>query len=105
MNYKTIVVHCDGAKTASLRLKVAADLAARFGALLVGVHAKPPFESPVFMENGFDMAPLFEAYQEGAEAEKTAARAAYDKALKSALNTFISGKAFNLQAQGSKDLT
>jgi nucleotide-binding universal stress UspA family protein len=82
MSYKTIVVHCDGAKTASLRLKVAADLATRFGALLVGVHAKPPFESPVFMENGFDMAPLFEAYQEGAEAEKTAARAAYDKALK-----------------------
>jgi nucleotide-binding universal stress UspA family protein len=83
MSFKTIVVHCDGAKAASVRLGVAADLAARFGALLVGVHAKPPFESPVFMENGvFDMAPLFEAYEEGAEAEKTAARAAYDKALK-----------------------
>lgn len=82
MSFKTIVAHCDGGKTSSRRLEVATDLAARFGACLVGVHAKPPFESPVFMENGFDMAPLFEAYEEGAEAEKAAARAAYDKALK-----------------------
>lgn len=82
MSFKTIVVHCDGGKTASRRLEVATDLATRFGACLVGVHARPPFESPVFMESGYAMAPLFEAYEEGAEAEKAAARAAYDKALK-----------------------
>ena len=30
------------------------------------------------MEGGYDVAPLLEAYDEGAEAERTAARAAYD---------------------------
>ena len=82
MSFKTIVVHCDGGTTIPRRLEVATDLAARFGACLVGVHAKPPFESPVFMEGGFDVAPLLEAYEEGAEAERAAARAAYEKALK-----------------------
>lgn len=82
MSFKTIVVHCDGGTTAPRRLEVATDLAARFGACLVGVHAKPPFESPVFMEGGFDVAPLLDAYEQGAEAERVAARSAYDKALK-----------------------
>jgi nucleotide-binding universal stress UspA family protein len=82
MSFKTIVAHCDGRASAGRRLEVAATLAERFTSFLVGVHAKPPFESPVFMENGFDMAPLFEIYDEGLATETTAARAAWDQALK-----------------------
>ena len=82
MRYTTIVAQCDGRPSAGRRLEAAATLAERFGAHLVGVHAKPPFESPVFMENGFDMAPLFEIYEEGLATETAAARATWDQALK-----------------------
>ena len=82
MSYQTIVAHCDGRASTARRLEVATTLAERFGSYLVGVHAKPPFEPPVFMENGFDMAPVFEIYEEGAATEKDAARAAWDHALK-----------------------
>jgi hypothetical protein len=37
-----------------------ATLVERFGSHPVGVYAKSPFESPVFMENCFDMARLFQ---------------------------------------------
>lgn len=82
MSFKTIVAHCDGRPSSARRLEVAATLAERFGAHLVGVHAKPPFETPVFMEDGFNMAPLFEIYQEGLATETTAARTSWDHALK-----------------------
>ena len=82
MSFKTIVVHCDGGTTSSGRLEVASDLATRFGACLVGVHAKPPYEPPLFEKNVLAIAPLLEAYEEGAAAEKAAARAAYDKVLR-----------------------
>jgi nucleotide-binding universal stress UspA family protein len=82
MSYKTIVAQCDGRASAGRRLEVAATLAERVGSYLVGVHAKPPFETPVFMENGYDMAPLFEIYEEGLATETAAARAAWDKVLK-----------------------
>jgi nucleotide-binding universal stress UspA family protein len=82
MSYRTIVAHCDGRASASRRLDVAANLAERFDALLVGVHATPPFESPVFAANGFDIAPLVEMYQEGIAAETAAARATWEGVLK-----------------------
>jgi nucleotide-binding universal stress UspA family protein len=82
MSYKTIVAHCDGRPSTPLRLAAAVGLAERFGAFLVGVHARPPFEAPVFAANGFDMAPLFGIYQEGLATETAAARDAWDRALK-----------------------
>ncbi len=82
MSFKTILVHCDSGKPAASRLGVATALASRFGSALVAVHAKPPFESPAFMEAGYDMAPLFDAYEERAEADKAASRASYDRAIK-----------------------
>jgi nucleotide-binding universal stress UspA family protein len=82
MSYKTIVAHCDGRESAGRRLEVAVALAERFSAHLVGVHAKPPFVPPVYMENGFDMAPLYEMYQDGLATETKAARAAWDRVLK-----------------------
>ena len=40
MSYKTILVHCDASPRASRRLGVAAELAERYGAHLVGVHVR-----------------------------------------------------------------
>jgi nucleotide-binding universal stress UspA family protein len=82
MSFKTIVVHCDGGTTSSGRLEIASDLAVRFDACLVGVHAKPPYEPPLFENSVFALAPLLKAYEEGAEAEKAAARATYDKVVR-----------------------
>ena len=82
MEYKTILVHCDAAPKVGQRLVVAAELAQRFGAHLVGVHARPPFEAPVFFEGGMPMDALFASYEAGVKADAEAARAAFDKALK-----------------------
>ncbi|TAJ90851.1 universal stress protein [Reyranella sp.] len=82
MGYKTILVHCDAAPNVGQRLVVAAELAQRYGAHLVGVHARPPFEAPVFFEGGMPMDSLFASYEAGAKADAEAARAAFDKALK-----------------------
>lgn len=82
MGYKTILVHCDAAPNVGQRLVVAAELAQRYGAHLVGVHARSPFEAPVFFEGGMPMDSLFASYEAGAKADAEAARAAFDKALK-----------------------
>lgn len=82
MSFKTIAVHCDGGTTSSGRLEIASDLAARFDACLVGVHARPPYEPPLFENNVLALAPLLKAYEEGVEAEEAAARATYDKVVK-----------------------
>lgn len=82
MGYKTILVHCDAAPNVGQRLVVAAEFAQRYGAHLVGVHARPPFEAPVFFEGGMPMDSLFASYEAGAKADAEAARTAFDKALK-----------------------
>ncbi|MFI4998304.1 MAG: universal stress protein [Reyranellales bacterium] len=83
MSYKTILVHCDASKTVSHRLDVAAELAVRFGAHLVGFHARPPFEAPVFFDGGgFPMDDFFKAYEEAVNADLAAASAAFTKAIK-----------------------
>ena len=81
MSYKTIVVNSDGAANAAC-LDVAADLAERFGAHLVGVHARPPLEAPVFLEGSLPMNSLVKAYEQTAQAETAAASAAFDKAIR-----------------------
>ena len=45
MTYKTILVHCDASPKVGQRLTVAAELAKRHGAHLVGMHARPPLRS------------------------------------------------------------
>jgi nucleotide-binding universal stress UspA family protein len=82
MTYKTIVVNCDANPKVSRRLAVAAELSQRFGAHLVGLHARPPFESPMFFDGGMPMDSLFQAYEEAAKADLAKASAAFDKALK-----------------------
>lgn len=82
MTYKTILVHCDASRTVDGRLAAAADVAQRFEARLVGLHAREPFEVVAFTDGAMAMGPLIEAYEAGRdEAEKTAV-AAYAKATK-----------------------
>ena len=54
ISYKTILVHCDASNSVGHRLAVAAHLAQRFGARLVGLHVRRPFELAVFFEGGGD---------------------------------------------------
>ena len=82
MSYKTILVHCDASNSVSHRLTVAADLAQRFGARLVGLHVRRPFETPVFFDGGFATGDFFRIYGEGVKAEETEASAAFAKATK-----------------------
>jgi nucleotide-binding universal stress UspA family protein len=82
MSYKTILVHCDASKSVSKRLDVAAELAQRFSARLVGLHVRRPFETPVFFDGGFAMDDFFKIYEAGVKADEAAASAAFEKAVK-----------------------
>jgi nucleotide-binding universal stress UspA family protein len=82
MSYKTILVHCDAGKSVSHRLGVATELAQRFGARLVGLHVRQPFDAPVYFNGSLPMDDLFRIYDEGAKADEAAAAAAFEKAIK-----------------------
>ena len=82
MSYKTILVHCDAGKSVSHRLGVATELAQRFGARLVGLHVRQPFDAPVYFNGSLPMDNLFRIYEEGAKADEAAAAAAFEKAIK-----------------------
>jgi nucleotide-binding universal stress UspA family protein len=82
MSYKTILVHCDAGKSVSHRLGVATELAQRFGARLVGLHVRQPFDAPVYFNGSLPMDNLFRIYDEGAKADEAAAAAAFEKAIK-----------------------
>ena len=83
MGYKTILVHCDASKTVSHRLGVAIEAAERFGAHLVGFHARPPFEAPAFFDGtSFPMDDFFKSYEDAVNADEATASAAFTKATK-----------------------
>lgn len=82
MAYKTILVHCDAAKNVAHRLGVAAELAQQQGAQLVGFHARPPFQTPVFFDGGFPMDDFFKSYEASVKADLAVASAAFEKATK-----------------------
>lgn len=82
MSYKTILVHCDASPKVGQRLSVAVELAERHGAHLAGIHARPPFEAPVFFEGGMPMDALFASYEASAKADQAASSAAFEKAVK-----------------------
>lgn len=75
MSYKTILVHCDAGTTASHRMDVAAGLAERFDARLVGIYARRPFEPPVDFgaPNRLPMDDFLQAYETAVKAEEAAA--------------------------------
>lgn len=82
MAYKTILVHCDAGKNVAHRLGVAAELAQQHGAHLVGFHARPPFQTPVFFDGGFPMDDFFKSYDASVKADQATALAAFEKAIK-----------------------
>jgi nucleotide-binding universal stress UspA family protein len=82
MAYKTILVHCDAAKNVAHRLGVAAELAQQQGAHLIGFHARPPFQTPVFFDGGFPMDDFFKSYEASVKADLAVASAAFEKATK-----------------------
>ena len=62
MAYKTILVHCDAGRT-SRRLDKAVALAERHQAHLIGLHARPPFQPPVYDNGSFAMEMLFKDHE------------------------------------------
>lgn len=82
MSYKTILVHCDGGRGVGIRLMVGADLACRFDARLVALHAREPFELASFSEGTIPVTPLLDAYKRAGDAAEQTARASYGKATK-----------------------
>lgn len=84
MSYKTILVHCDASRSVGPRLAAAAEVAQRFDARLVGLHAREPFEVVSYVDGGMALGPLMDAYEAGRDAAEKTARAAYDKATKGA---------------------
>ena len=82
MTYKTVLVHCDAGKTTPKVLAVATDVAQKFDARLVALHARAPFEMPTFYEDGFSMGPLIEAHEERVKADQVVSRGFFDKAVK-----------------------
>ncbi len=81
MPYRTILVHCDAGRTTAGRAGVAADLAVRFGAHLVGIHVRTQFTPPPFLEGGSVLDTLYHSYQEQVKADEAAAAAAFKKAV------------------------
>lgn len=79
MSYKTILVHSDVDKAAPARVALAADLARRFDANLIGLFARPPFQLPAFSDGSFSVVPFIEAYEKNVQRDRAAARAGFDK--------------------------
>jgi nucleotide-binding universal stress UspA family protein len=82
MAYKTILVHCHADRSAPARLALAAALAERHQAHLVGLHARPPFEPPVYDSSGYAMDVFFKDHEEALEASESASSEAFAKAVK-----------------------
>jgi nucleotide-binding universal stress UspA family protein len=81
MGYKTILVHCDAGKTTRTRVAIAADLAERFDAHLVGLHVRQRFEAPMFSDATVALDALYQTYEQAVKTEETASSAAFQGAL------------------------
>ena len=77
MEFKTIVVHVDTDKGAPARLKLAADLAARFQGHVAGLHVRRPFQAPAFTDAGPAMDSLYSTYEKAVKADEAIAMAAF----------------------------
>lgn len=81
MGYATILLHCDASRTLPARAAVAADFAGRFGSHVVGLHVRPRFETPMFVDAGMAMDSLYEAYDRETKAGAAQASAAFRQAM------------------------
>jgi nucleotide-binding universal stress UspA family protein len=77
MGYKTILVHCDAGKTSAVRIAVALDLAARFGAHVIGAYVRPRFEAPIFSDGSLAVDALYQNYERSVKADEQAAEAQF----------------------------
>ena len=82
MLYKTILVHCDGGRSVAARLATAVGLAERHQAHLVGLHARPPFQPPAFVETAYSMDLFFTQHDAAVKAAEATASAAFAQAVK-----------------------
>jgi nucleotide-binding universal stress UspA family protein len=80
MSYKIILVHCDASESILRRLAVAAELAQRCDAHLVGLHVRLPFETPLLLDSGMVMDDFLRIYEEAARADEATASAAFEEA-------------------------
>jgi hypothetical protein len=78
MGYKTILVHCDAGKTTRDRAAVAAGLAERFDAHLVGLHVRQRFEAPMFSDATVALDALYRTYEQAVRTEEVASSAAFE---------------------------
>jgi nucleotide-binding universal stress UspA family protein len=81
MGYKTILVHCDGGRTSRARAAVAAALAERFDAHLIGLHIRQRFEAPMFTDATIALDALYRTYEQATKTQEQASRAAFEGAL------------------------
>jgi nucleotide-binding universal stress UspA family protein len=77
MGFRTILVHVDTGPSAPKRLKLSADLAARFEAHLVGLYVRRPFQAPAFTDAGPAMDSLYRTYESAVQADEAAAMATF----------------------------
>jgi nucleotide-binding universal stress UspA family protein len=82
MGYKTILVHCDAGAKVSQRLAVAAELAQRHGARLIGSYVQEPFDTPIFFDGMMPLDDMITYFEQTAKANQAVAAAAFDKAVK-----------------------
>lgn len=73
MGFKTILVHVDTGRSASARLKLSADLAARFAAHVSGLYVRRPFQAPAFTDAGPAMDSLYRTYENSVKADEALA--------------------------------
>jgi nucleotide-binding universal stress UspA family protein len=81
MAYKTILVHSDAGKTTPGRIALAAALAERFGAHLIGLHIRQRFEAPMFTDATAAISALYQSYEDAMKAEEAGSQAAFRAAL------------------------
>jgi nucleotide-binding universal stress UspA family protein len=83
MGFKTILVHVDSGRAAPTRLKLAADLAGRFAAHVIGLYVRQPFQAPAFTDAGPAMDSLYETYESAVSSDTALATAAFRDAISS----------------------
>jgi nucleotide-binding universal stress UspA family protein len=81
MGYRTILVHCDAGKTTQSRVAIAAELAGRSDAHLVGLHVRQRFEAPMFSDATVALDALYRTYEQAVKTEEAASSAAFQGAL------------------------
>jgi len=77
MGLKTILVHVDTGPSAPARLKLSAELAARFGAHVTGLYVRRPFQAPAFTDAGPAMDSLYRTYENATKADEALATASF----------------------------